>query len=65
MLQGEDPVVEWAAGSSLRPFLDKLPPELRVAYRTAYAEALRQHYPQRPDGATLLSFRRQFILARR
>ncbi len=65
VLQGEDPVVEWAAGSSLRPFLDKLPPELRVAYRTAYAEALRQHYPQRPDGATLLSFRRQFILARR
>jgi trans-aconitate 2-methyltransferase len=65
VLQGENPVVEWAAGSSLRPFLDKLPPELRAAYRTAYTEALRPHYPRRPDGATLLPFRRQFLLARR
>jgi trans-aconitate 2-methyltransferase len=65
VLQGEDPVVEWAAGSSLRPFLDKLPPDLRVAYRTAYAEALRPHYPRRTDGATLLPFYRRFILARR
>jgi len=65
VLQGEDPVVEWAAGSSLRPFLDKLPPDLREAYRTAYAEALRPHYPRRTDGITLLPFDRQFILARR
>jgi trans-aconitate methyltransferase len=65
VLQGEDPVVEWAAGSSLRPFLDKLPPDLREAYRTAYAEALRPHYPRRTDGTTLLPFDRQFILARR
>lgn len=65
VLQGEDPVVEWAAGSSLRPFLDRLPPDLRSAYRAAYAEALRPHYPRRADGATLLPFRRLFILARR
>jgi trans-aconitate 2-methyltransferase len=65
VLSGEDAVVEWAAGSSLRPFLDKLPPELRAGYRAAYAAALRPHYPRRPDGATLLPFRRQFILARR
>jgi trans-aconitate 2-methyltransferase len=64
VLQGEDPVVEWAAGSSLRPFLDRLPPELRAAYRTAYADALRPHYPRQPDGATLLPFCRLFILAR-
>jgi trans-aconitate 2-methyltransferase len=65
VLQGADAVVEWAAGSSLRPFLDRLPPDLRAAYRAAYAEALRPHYPRRADGATLLPFRRQFILARR
>jgi trans-aconitate 2-methyltransferase len=65
VLQGEDAVVEWAAGSSLRPFLDKLPPDLRAAYRSAYAAALRPHYPRRPDGATLLPFERLFILAQR
>lgn len=65
VLQGNDAVVEWAAGSSLRPFLDRLPADLRGAYRAAYAEALRPHYPRRADGATLLPFRRQFILAQR
>ena len=56
VLQGEDPVVEWAAGSSLRPFLDKLPPDLRGAYRTAYAEALRPHYPRRLTGPRCCRF---------
>jgi trans-aconitate 2-methyltransferase len=63
-LQGADAVMEWAAGSSLRPFLDPLTPELRTAFRKAYAAALRPHYPRRPDGTTLLPFRRLFILAR-
>jgi trans-aconitate 2-methyltransferase len=64
VLTGEDAVVEWAAGSSLRPFLDKLPPDVRQLYRAAYAEALRPHYPRRPDGTTLLPFRRLFMVAR-
>ncbi len=64
-LQGEDAVGEWASGSSLRPFLDKLPEDLRSAFRAAYAAALRPHYPRRPDGTTLLPFRRLFIVARR
>ncbi|MGH7042747.1 MAG: methyltransferase domain-containing protein [Acetobacteraceae bacterium] len=63
-LSGEDPVVEWAAGSSLRPFLDPLPADQRAAFRTAYAAAVRPHYPRRADGTTLLPFRRLFLLAR-
>ena len=64
MLKGEDAVGEWASGSSLRPFLDKLPLEMRPAFRQAYAEAVRPHYPRRSDGTTLLPFRRLFLLAR-
>ena len=65
VLQGQDAVTEWAAGSSLRPFLDKLPDGLRRQYRAAYSEALRPHYPRRADGSTLLPFRRLFIIGRR
>ena len=62
-LRGEDAVVEWAAGSSLRPFLEPLTPELQAGFRRVYADSLRPHYPRRPDGTTLLPFRRLFVLA--
>ncbi|HLB97792.1 MAG TPA: methyltransferase domain-containing protein [Acetobacteraceae bacterium] len=64
-LTGEDAVVEWAAGSSLRPFLEPLAPAQQAAFRRAYAEALRPHYPRRAGGTTLLPFRRLFLIARR
>ena len=64
VLTGENAVTEWAAGSSLRPFLDKLPLDLRQPFRDAYSEALRPHYPRRADGTTLLPFQRLFIVAR-
>ena len=64
LLHGEDAVTEWAAGSSLRPFLDKLPPDQAAAYRAAYSAALRPHYPMQPDGTTLLPFKRFFLIAR-
>lgn len=64
-LTGEDAVVEWAAGSSLRPFLAPLDADQRAAFRRAYADALRPHYPRRADGTTLLPFRRLFLIARR
>jgi len=64
-LQGEDAVMQWATGSSLRPFLDALPAEMRVPFQRAYADAVRPHYPRRPDGTTLLPFRRLFMIAGR
>lgn len=64
VLTGKDAVVQWASGSSLRPFLDRLPEAQRAAFRRAYADALRPHYPPRADGTTLLPFRRLFLIAR-
>ncbi len=64
-LQGEDAAVQWALGTSLRPFLDPLEEPLRTQFLTAYTNAVRPHYPTRPDGATLLPFRRLFLIATR
>jgi trans-aconitate 2-methyltransferase len=64
VLSGEHAVMEWASGSSLRPFLDQLPDEQKAAFRQAYSDATRPHYPRRPDGTTLLPFHRLFIVAR-
>ena len=62
VLTGENAVTQWAEGSSLRPFLDALPPDLKQSFRDAYSEALRPHYPRRADGTTLLPFKRLFIV---
>lgn len=65
VLRGPNPVVQWAMGSSLRPYLDALAdaPALREGFTAAYAAAMRSAYPPRPDGVVLLPFRRLFILA--
>lgn len=63
VLSGEDAVVQWAMGTSLKPFLDRLPTEMRPGFLAAYAAVLRPEYPRRADGTTLLPFRRLFILA--
>ncbi len=64
VLRGEDPVVQWAMGTSLRPFLDVLDGTLREAFLDDYRAAMRAAYPPRADGVVLLPFRRLFILAR-
>jgi len=63
-LQGEDAVVQWAMGTSLRPFLDALAPGQREDFLAAYRAAVNPVYPRRPDGTTLLPFRRLFMVAR-
>ncbi|MFC4165860.1 methyltransferase domain-containing protein [Teichococcus aestuarii] len=63
VLQGADPVVQWAMGSSLRPYLDALDEAERPDFLAAYGEALRPHYPTQADGTVLLPFRRFFLLA--
>jgi trans-aconitate 2-methyltransferase len=62
-LQGEDAVMQWALATSLRPFIEALPDQEREPFRQAYAAAVRPHYPRRPDGTTLLPFRRLFLVA--
>ena len=64
-LRGEHAVLDWASGSSLRPFLERLPEERRAAFRQAYSTAARRAYPPRADGTTILPFHRLFMVARK
>jgi trans-aconitate 2-methyltransferase len=65
VLEGEDPVVEWVKGSALKPLLDALAPPERAAFLADYSARVARAYPRRPDGRTLLPFRRLFLVARR
>ncbi len=62
VLQGEDPVFTWVAGTSARPVLQALPPDLRDAFTEELKRRLRAAYPRSHDGV-VLPFRRVFAVA--
>ncbi|GAA3181898.1 trans-aconitate 2-methyltransferase [Streptomyces virens] len=65
LLTGEDPVLDWVEGTTLRPVLTALAddPEARDAFLAEYRTALRAAYPAGPHG-TPFRFRRVFAVAR-
>lgn len=64
-LSGEDAVLQWVSGTSLRPLLAVLDKERREAFVADFAARLRAAYPRENDGTTLFPFKRLFILASR
>ena len=66
VLDGPDPVLAWVRSTALRPVLARLHDDADAArFTEAYAAALRAAYPPRPDGTTVLPFRRVFAVGNR
>ncbi len=63
-LGGENPVLEWVKGTTLRQMLDRLDPEQREAFLAEYGARLRRAYPAR-EGMTVFPFTRTFVVASR
>lgn len=61
-LTGTDAVASWTKGSVVRPFLDALGADGEEFF-VDYAARLADDYPAGPDGTTLFTFRRLFIVA--
>jgi trans-aconitate 2-methyltransferase len=64
VLSGEDAVLDWVAGTALRPVLSVLDDDEQAAFVAEYGELLRTAYPRRSYG-TVLPYRRIFAVARR
>ncbi|MFW3170171.1 trans-aconitate 2-methyltransferase [Geodermatophilus sp. CPCC 206100] len=64
VLSGPDPVLGWVHSTVLRPALARLSAEEAAELTAAYGAALRTAYPPRPDGTTVLPFRRVFAVGR-
>lgn len=58
-------IVEWVRGTGLKPFVDRLTPELQASYLAEYERRIATAYPPRADGRLLLAFPRMFIVAKR
>jgi trans-aconitate 2-methyltransferase len=61
-LEGEDPVLEWVRGTTLRPILERLPEDDHEVFLGEYGELLRDAYPER-GGNTVFPFKRIFVIA--
>jgi trans-aconitate 2-methyltransferase len=64
ILQGDNPVLEWTRGTTLRPVLSALDPDQADAFLDEYAERLRKVYDHGPFG-TMFPFRRVFTVLHR
>jgi trans-aconitate 2-methyltransferase len=62
-LEGAQGVVDWFAGSGLRPFLDPLNADERERFLDAYRAEIEDVYEKRADGRILLPYPRLFIVA--
>jgi trans-aconitate 2-methyltransferase len=65
VLHGKDPVLAWVSGTVLPPVLETLDEERQIAFVEECARRYRLAYPPEADGATVLPFRRLFIVAQR
>lgn len=66
ILEGVTAIVDWYAGTGLRPWLDALPDDpTRQRFLADYEAGLRPHFPPRRDGRVIFPFRRLFIVAYR
>lgn len=62
LLPDADAVAEWMAGTTLVPYLARLPEELREPFRASYRDRLRARWP---TGPVLFTFRRILFAATR
>jgi len=64
VLPGENPVLEWTRGTTLRPVLAALDAEQAAAFLAEYGEKLAEEYQPHPFG-TIFPFRRVFAVVHR
>lgn len=64
ILRGENPVLEWSRGTTLRPVLSRLDQDQAARFLDEYAQRLLQAYNPAPFG-TMFPFRRVFTVLHR
>jgi len=64
LLEGQNPVLEWVRGTTLRPILERLSSDDQEEFLREYGTLLREAYPAR-DGRTVFPFKRIFVVARK
>ena len=62
ILHGDNPVLDWVRGTTLRPILARLSDPEQNEFQTEFGALLREAYPE-TGGSTLFPFTRLFVVA--
>ncbi|HJW08203.1 MAG TPA: trans-aconitate 2-methyltransferase [Holophagaceae bacterium] len=65
VMEGPERIVEWAKGTALLPYLERLDGAERDAFLARYADAVAEAFPRQADGRVLFPFKRIFFVAER
>ena len=65
VMDGPAAILAWVRGTALRPYLDRLDDEERLAFESDYLARLALAYPELAGGHTLFPFRRRFLVLKR
>lgn len=63
VMEGPRAIVDWVAGTGLRPFLDRLDTDEQAEFMDRLGARVAAGYPRRADGRVLFPFRRLFVIA--
>ncbi|MDH6265117.1 trans-aconitate 2-methyltransferase [Rhizobium sp. SG_E_25_P2] len=63
VMTGPDAIVDWVRATGLRPYLERVPEDMREDFLVDYTARIASVYPARADGRVLLAFPRLFIVA--
>ncbi|KAF1046838.1 trans-aconitate 2-methyltransferase [Xylophilus sp.] len=64
-LPSAEAIMDWVRATGLRPFVDRLPPDLQLRFVAEYQRRIDAAYGARAVGLRLLAFPRLFIVAQR
>ncbi|MBB1249104.1 trans-aconitate 2-methyltransferase [Rhizobium sp. G21] len=63
VMTGPEAIVDWVRATGLRPYLDRVPEDMRADFLADYTARIARAYLARKDGRVLLAFPRLFIVA--
>ncbi|MFO7611239.1 MAG: methyltransferase domain-containing protein [Clostridia bacterium] len=63
VMENHRSIIEWYESTGMKPYLDRLPENMRGDFKTEVLELIKKRYPMQSDGRILFPFRRVFFTA--
>lgn len=63
VMEDHSAIIEWISSTGMKPYIERLPEELRGAFISKVLEEIKMVYPSQKDGRVLFPFKRLFFIS--